>query len=139
MRRFWAARVRVVAVATAVLVILFGGATVAHNHGATVTGGIIPCSGLPIEHGPHYSAGTVTVLKGQVTLRSTGQGDFVDVFPTTVAAWVNVDTNATYHFELEPGQYVLDASFPLGNVVPYVNVTLQPGDDLWVDIPNMCI
>jgi hypothetical protein len=32
-----------------------------------------------------------------------------------------------------PGQYVLSAG------VGYAGVTVQPGDDLSVDIPNLCI
>ena len=110
------------------------------NGKGVVTGGIMPCEGIVIPNGPHYAAGAVTVLKGQVTWKSTGQGTSVAVFPTTVVAQESVAMNATYRFALEPGQYVLEAQFPPpSNALPFTGVTLRAGDNLSVDIPNMCI
>jgi len=45
----------------------------------------------------------------------------------------SVETNGTYWFLLEPGQYFLVAG------VGHVGVTVQPGHELSVDIPNLCI
>ena len=97
-----------------------------------ITGGIIPCSGLPPQpHSPHYAAGTVTVFKGRIG--STG------VSPTTAVAQEAVAVNVTYRFVLNPGPYVLQAQFPPpANVRPFTSVTLQAGDNLKIDIPNMC-
>ena len=39
-----------------------------------VLGGIIPCAALGPPSGVQYAAGTVSVLEGQVTWRSTGLG-----------------------------------------------------------------
>jgi len=102
----------------------------------TVTGGITPCSGILVPSGPHYAAGTVTVLKGQIVAGSAGRL----VIPTTVVARQSVTTNAMYRFVLEPGPYVLQAQFsPPSNILPFARVTVHAGDDLHVDIPNMCI
>jgi hypothetical protein len=103
-----------------------------------VTGGIEPC-GMMAPYGVRYAAGTVTVLKGQVTLRSTGPSTYVDVFPTTVITQAIVVTNGTYRFVLDPGQYVLRAQYsPPGDMAPFTNVTLRAGTNLKIDIPNMC-
>jgi hypothetical protein len=98
-----------------------------------VTGGVVRCSGLYDPNAPHYQGGTVTVLKGQITWKSNEQGNLTDVFPTRRAAQQSVETDGTYWFLLAPGQYVLSAG------VGHVSVTVQPGDDLGVDVPNMCI
>jgi len=149
MWRYWSVSGRAIVLLAAVLMLLScdksgvpngtGVVTSAPNETAVVTGGIIPCTGIPIPNGPHYAAGTVTVLKGQVTWQSTGQGNLVNVFPTRVLTRERVATNATYRFVLEPGQYVLEAQFPPpSNVLPYTVVTVSAGDKLSVDIPNMC-
>jgi hypothetical protein len=105
-----------------------------------VSGGIIPCQGIETSNGPQYAAGTVTVLKGQVTWKSTAEGNHEGVFPTSVVDQQSVATNAPYRFALEPGRYVLEARFPPpSNAAPYIDITVQPGDDIWVDIPNQCI
>jgi len=114
------------------LVVLSTAAFVIPEGKAVVTGGIIPCSGLPNPNLPQYSAGTVTVLKGQVTWKSTGQGNLQEVLPTDVVAQQRVGTNETYRFVLDPGRYVVQAGV-------YASVTLQPGDDIYVDVPNLCI
>ncbi len=102
----------------------------------TVTGGIIPCSGILVPSGPHYAAGTVTVLKGQIVGGGTGRL----VMPTTAVARQSVATDAMYRFVLEPGPYVLQAQFPPpSNVLPFASVTVHAGDELHVDIPNMCV
>jgi hypothetical protein len=142
---------RGVALVAAVLVLLSGGASILPNGQVTgfpnyptgvavVTGGIIPCAGIPDPNGPYYAAGTVTVLGGQVTWQNNGQGYLADVLPTRVVARERVAMNGTYLFVLEPGQYVLEAQFPPpSNVLPYTVVTVSAGDNLSVDIPNMCL
>jgi len=104
-----------------------------------VSGGIRPCDAFGNPDLPHYAAGTVTVLKGQVTWQS-GQGgpSNVDVLPTTVVAQETVPTNGRYRFDLQPGSYVLEAA-PSAGYGPYATVTVNAGDDLLVDIPNECI
>jgi hypothetical protein len=105
-----------------------------------VSGGIRPCDALGNTNLPHYAAGTVTVLKGQVTWRSSqGEPNYVDVLPTTVVVQgKSIPTNGMYRFDLDPGRYVLEAA-PPGSYGPYSTVTLNAGDDLLVDIPNTCI
>ena len=106
----------------------------------TVTGGIVPCSGLPITGGPRYSAGTVTVLKGEIVWPHTGVDPLVPVFPTTVVARATVTTDAIYWFALEPGHYILEARYAApSNVIPWTEFTVHAGDELSVDIPNMCM
>lgn len=82
----------------------------------------------------HYAAGTVTVLKGQVTWASTRAGNPLDILPTAVVARERLVADATYWFELDPGTYVLKASD-----AQYARVTLRAGDNVRVDIPNPCI
>ena len=82
-----------------------------------VAGGITHCSGLPDLEAPQYDGGTVSVLK----------------LPADLVAQQKVDAAGTYWFLLEPGQYVLQGG------AGYVSVTVQPGDDLRVDIPDLCI
>jgi hypothetical protein len=147
MRRIWRCRnvwVRGAAVPIAVLALLscqdssVTSVQVSPNPKGVVTGGIMPC-GMIAPSGVLYVAGTVTVLKGQETLRSTGPSTYVTVFPTTVVTQQSVVTNGTYRFVLDPGQYVLRARYsPPGDVAPFVNVTLRAGTNLKVDIPNMC-
>lgn len=132
---------RGIALVVAVLMLLSGEAFGSIATNGVVTGGIIPCAAIPNPNDPHYAAGTVTVLKGRVAWKSTAQGDYLqDVLPTSVVAQESIATNATYRFALEPGQYVLQARFPpRADYGPYIEITVQPGDDLWVDIPNRCI
>jgi hypothetical protein len=98
-----------------------------------VRGGIVRCSGLYDPNAPYYEGGTVTALKGQVTWKRNRQGTLTDVFPTTRVAQQSVESDGRYSFLLGPGDYVLQAG------PGHVGVTVQPGDDLSVDIPNMCI
>jgi hypothetical protein len=106
----------------------------ASTSAGVITGGIIPCEGLPVPNGPHYAAGVVTVFKGHVTLQ-----DNSFVFPREVVAHQTVQVNATYRFELPAGHYVLQARFPPpANVVPFKEVTLSAGETQYVDIPNVC-
>jgi hypothetical protein len=105
-----------------------------------VVGGIIPCAALGPPPGVQYAAGTVTVLEGVVTWRTTGPGTSVVVFPETVEAQQTVSTNASYQFALAPGDYVFQAHFPPpANVTPFVSVTVRGGITKYVDIPNMCM
>jgi hypothetical protein len=106
----------------------------------TVTGGIIPCEALGIAGEPHYAAGTVTVLEGQIHWRTTGPGTSVQVFPTTVVVTEQVGVDTSYDFTLRPGGYVLRARFaPPANVEPSVSVTVHAGQTEHIDIPNTCI
>lgn len=98
-----------------------------------VTGGITRCSGLYDPHAQRYDGGTVTVFEGQVTWKPNQQGNLDTVIPRRRVAQQTVEPDGTYGFLLEPGHYVL-----LGGV-SYVSVTVQPGDDMKVDIPNLCI
>jgi hypothetical protein len=110
-----------------------------HDKGVVI-GGIIPCQAIIMRGGPQYAPGTVTVLKGKVSWRSTGPGTSVVVFPTTVVAQASVTTNGTYLFTLDPGDYVLQAHFaPPANVTPFTEITVNHGVGVHVDIPNMCI
>ena len=78
-----------------------------------VSGGIIACDALG-SSAPHYVPGTVTVLKGQTLVDRQA-------------------VDGTYRFDLAPGRYLLEAG------ISYATVTLSAGDDVHVDIPNMCI
>ena len=106
----------------------------------TLTGGIDPCEGIPIPGGPKYAAGTVVVLRGTVTWRTTGPGTSALVLPTQVVASESVKVDQTYSFRLPPGSYVLVAHFPPpSNVTPFVSVTVTAGTSQSANIPNMCI
>lgn len=105
-----------------------------------VTGGIVPCAALGPPNGEQYAAGTVMVLQGQISWRTTGPGTSVVVFPKIVAAQATLATNASYQFGLAPGKYVLQARFPApANVMPFISITVKVGATEHVDIPNMCI
>jgi hypothetical protein len=133
MRWFGGARSRATGLLAAALLFLSLAAFAVPDVKGVVTGGIIPCAGIYVPGSPHYAAGTVTVLKGHVSWKSAEQGYTAMVFPSQVVAQQRVDTNTTYRFVLEPGPYVLQA----GNA--FASVSLQPSDDLFADIPNMCI
>jgi hypothetical protein len=102
------------------------------NGKGVITGGIVPCSGLPPEpNSRHYAAGTVTVFQGHIA--SNG------ALPTTVVVEESVAVNGTYRFVLDPGSYVLQGRFPPPtNVLPSTSVMLRAGDNLKADIPNVC-
>lgn len=108
---------------------------------AVVTGGIIPCSGLPrtiATNLPQYAAGTVFVLKGRLHIA----GNQI-VLPGDLVTQRDVGTNQTYEFTLKPGSYVLQAKFPprngvQPNVEPFTSVSLSSGQSVTSDIPNMC-
>ena len=105
-----------------------------------VSGGIEPCQAILFPGGPTYAAGTVTVLRGAVSWRSTGPGSSQVVFPVSVAALAIVATNTTYRFVLAPGEYVFRAAFPPPvKPTPWISITVQSGSAQHVDIPNMCI
>ncbi len=67
-----------------------------------VIGHIDRCSGLPLPGGPEYSAGIVTVLRGQITWISQGHGNRKPVFPRRVAGKARVTTYGSYRFVLPP-------------------------------------
>jgi len=116
-----------------------GSATPPAGQGS-VDGGIVPCAALGPPSGVQYAAGTVVVLEGRVTWRSTGPGSSVAVFPKVIAARETIATNASYQFGLPPGEYVLQAHFPApANVTPFIAITVRAGVTQHVDIPNMCI
>jgi len=139
MRRWWSSRrvwERAIALLAAVLVLLSGGATVLPNGKGLVTGGVVTCAGITGPDEARFAAATVTVLEGHVDWAKPGQ----PVLPKGVVARERVPTNGTFQFVLDPGQYVLTAEFPPpANIVPFSPVTLQPGEDLRVDISNQCI
>ena len=105
---------------------------------AVVVGGIYPCEGIPIKGGPRYAAGTVTVLRGWLTRKSLGRGNYDDVFPAQLAGQETVRTNATYRFVLAPGHYILRARIR-GNAYPFAQVTVRARTVSHLDIPNMCM
>jgi hypothetical protein len=110
---------------------------VPHDRGLVV-GGIIPCQGIIFAGGPHYAAGTVTVLAGSVGWENAGPS-YGFVFPTAVAAQQTVTTNSSYQFVLAPGHYVLRAKYPPpGNGEPFIEVTVKAGATVHTDIPNIC-
>lgn len=100
-----------------------------------VTGGVKPCEGIPLPNAPRYAAALVSVLKGGITMSSTGQA----LFPTNFVTRQWVDVNHTYLLALDPGSYVLTAQFPPpANVKPFTLVTVKADAVSQVDIPNMC-
>lgn len=110
-----------------------------------VVGGIAPAMGFPPPRvAPTDVAGTVTVLRGQVSWKPDGPGSFLAVLPTARVAEQSVATNATYRFVLDPGSYVLQAHFAgarfasLDAVVPYIEVTVSAGKVTAQSIPNEC-
>lgn len=118
---------------------------------AVVTGGIAPCRGISYPTDPKYAAGTVTVLRGQVTWTDVGSGASAVIFPTDVAAHASVGVNGTYRFVLVPGHYVLVATLPAPanpqpmtglpppNAQPFTEVTVHGGSTVQAGIPNMCL
>ncbi len=106
-----------------------------------VTGGIVPCSGLPpsMVHGlPRYAAGTVAVLQGKLRWEKWSNGVRHLIFPRHVVAKATVKVNQKYRFLLGPGPYVLTARLPRSNVRPFVQIDVPEGKDMHVNIPNMC-
>jgi hypothetical protein len=129
---------RVLALGVAALAAAMAGCSPGNT--GTVTGGIIPCSGLPLLGEPHYAAGIVTVLEGQIHWRTTGPGTSVQVFPTTVVVTEQVGVDTSYDFVLPAGDYVLRARFPVPRTIaPWVSVTVHAGQTEHIDIPNLCI
>lgn len=111
-----------------------------------VVGGIYPCFGIPpTPGGPTYVAGTVRVLRGQVTWKPIAPGESAAVLPTTQVAELTLATNATYRFVLEPGSYVLQGHYAgtdyeaPNTVTPFVAVTVTAGATSAVSIPNQCM
>jgi len=103
-----------------------------------VIGHIDRYSGLPLPGGPEYSAGIVTVLRGQITWISQGHGNRKPVFPRRVAGKARVTTYGSYRFVLPPGPYVFTARLPHSNAAPFVQVIVKRGVQLHFDIPNIC-
>jgi sulfite exporter TauE/SafE len=107
---------------------------------AVVTGGIMPCSGLGIIGGPHYAAGTATVLKGLIAWKSVGHGTLQEMLPPNVVTSETVPVDGSFLFYLEPGAYVLVGHYASGSTVtPWVEINVAAGSSRQVDIPNMCI
>src|SRR6202022_2341886 len=105
-----------------------------HTNMGLVTGGIIPCAGVPDPKGPQYAAGTVLVLRGLDVLQNR-----VPVISQAEVARQQVTVNQGYLFALPAGSYVLQGQFPPpGNVRPFVGVTVEADKAVKVDIPNMC-
>ncbi len=104
-----------------------------------VSGGIQPCAAITLSGEPHYAAGTVSVLAGQVTWRSLGAGSWQARLPTRVVVSERVGVDATYSFTLVPGRYVL-AGYQAGEEGSprWVEVTVHNGETVDQDIPNTC-
>jgi hypothetical protein len=110
------------------------------NGKGLVIGGILPCMGVVMLRGPHYAAGGVFVLKGQVAWKPVATGAMVPVLPDTVVAQETVTENSSYRFELDPGRYVLQAHYSYPSVVvPFIAVTVKAGAIVDIDISNNCI
>lgn len=90
-----------------------------------VVGGIRRCGALGVP-GPRYVAGTVTLLRGQVTWRTIGPGTSQAVFPSAKVASQTVGTEGLYQFQLDPGTYVLRGQYIIGNVQPFTSVVVKP-------------
>lgn len=102
----------------------------------TVVGGVIPCSALlsSMVHLPKYAAADVVVLKG-----SARWGIHGAVYPTpaVVVTSRSVAVNESYTFALPPGSYFIEARFPPpANVLPWVDVTVNAGQETHSDIPS---
>jgi hypothetical protein len=105
-----------------------------HTNMGLVTGGIIPCAGVPDPKGPHYAAGTVLVLRGLDILQNS-----VPLISQAEVTRQQVKLNQGYLFALPAGSYVLQGQFPApGNVRPFVGVTVEADKAIKVDIPNIC-
>jgi hypothetical protein len=106
-----------------------------HTNMGLVTGGIIPCAGIPIPNGPLYAAGTVRVLRaypGMDVLQNTQ-------LPQAEVARQQVTLNQQYLFALPTGGYVLQGQLPPpANVRPFVAITVEADKATKVDIPNIC-
>lgn len=113
-------------------------------YGARVTGAILRCEGIRLAPGESpYVEGTVQVLGGNITWQPDANRSDVlrDVLPSHAIAEQAVGFGDRYTFELPPGHYVLNVLHaPAGAYASqYVAVTLQPGDNRIVNIPNTCI
>ena len=104
-----------------------------------IVGGIAPCQGVVVSGGPQFAAGTVTVLRGRVRWQDEGGGLSQAVFPAAVAGVETIATNELFHFDLEPGAYVVRARYPTGNAMPFISVTVTSGVTTRDDIPNECM
>ncbi|HZU13931.1 MAG TPA: hypothetical protein VFB58_13905 [Chloroflexota bacterium] len=105
----------------------------------TVVGGIEPCEGPPIRHGPRYAAGTVTVLAGRASWIHRRHQGRRWTFPHRVVATTRVRRNQTYRFILPPGHYVLQGRYsPPGNIEPFTQVTVKAGHTVHANIPDIC-
>jgi len=112
-------------------------AVLAPSDEGVITGGLAPCEGTPIPHGPRYAAGTVDVLEAQLTERTTSQG--VSAFFHRKVATQTVALNGTYRFDLYPGAYVIEGHYASGTTpTPVVFVTVTAGITAHVDLPNLC-
>jgi hypothetical protein len=111
---------------------------------ARVTGGVMPCSGLPLPGHVHFAAAQVTLLSGKVTWHPGPQGGptLIDQLPTEVEATQRVGADEKYTFIVKPGDYVIQAVYlPVNDdgAKPYVSTTLRSGDDVELDIPSHCL
>ncbi|MGH2447486.1 MAG: hypothetical protein ACRDFS_02625, partial [Chloroflexota bacterium] len=104
-----------------------------------IVGGISPCVGLPIYHGPRYAAGVVTVFRGRIRREHMRSGGYRWSYPTHVVARQRVRTNGTYRFVLSPGWYVLEARYLRpSNMHPFTRVKLHRGAIVHRGIPDLC-
>ena len=106
-------------------------------HYGRVTGYIDPCAGIDIAL--PYAAGTVTALGGRVTLKpADGNGGYLRVLPTAVAARQHVAQNQKFSFDLPPGRYVLVGRYDRGDFTTFLEVSIAAGRVLHRDLPDLC-
>lgn len=111
---------------------------------ARVSGGVMPCAGLQQPGPVVYAAANVTVFEGRVNWHAGPPGgpDLIDEMPSKVVATRTVGEGEKYSFVLQPGDYVIQAVYVPVNAdgaKPYVSTTLHAGDDVDLDVPNMCL
>jgi hypothetical protein len=114
----------------------------------TVTGHLTACYGAvpPGTRSPVTTPGTVTAVRGTVSLRPMGPGTWRSVLPTgPVVAQAHISDNyhQVFRFALPPGTYVLlgrydDASYAPGTATTFTQVSVIAGKTLHADLISAC-
>jgi hypothetical protein len=86
-----------------------------------VTGGIEPCVGSLASGGtePPFVAGVVAAVRGSLTTKAIGPGEFTQVIPAGPRTRAHVRAGGRFRLVLAPGHYVL--------YVLYVSRVMSPG------------